>query len=66
MTAWHAVSFAATHLINVAENSLLDAVMLDNLAEHASVTAADNQDVLRVGMGVHGEVGDHLLVPIPY
>lgn len=58
--------FAATYLINVAEHSLLDAVMLDYLAEHTSVTTADNQDVLGVGVGVHGEVGDHLLVSVPY
>lgn len=49
-------------LINVAEDCLLNAVVLDNLTEHAAITAANDQDLLGVGVGVHGEVGDHLLV----
>jgi hypothetical protein len=54
------------HLVNVAENSLLDAVMLDDLAEYTAVTAADDQNVLGIGVRVHGEVGNHLLVSMPY
>lgn len=49
-------------LINVAEGGLLDALVLDNLTEDTAVAAANNQDLLGVGVGVHGEVGDHLLV----
>lgn len=49
-------------LVNVAEDGLLDAVVLDDLAEDAAVTTADDEDLLGVGVGVHGEVGDHLLV----
>lgn len=49
-------------LVNVAEGSLLDALVLDNLTEDTAVAAADNQDLLGVGVGVHSEVGDHLLV----
>lgn len=51
-----------THLVNVAENGLLDALVLDNLAQHTAVAAADNQHALGVRVGVQGEVGDHLLV----
>lgn len=49
-------------LINVAEDGLLDTVVLDNLTEDTAVTTADNEDVLGVGVRVHGKVGDHLLV----
>jgi hypothetical protein len=49
-------------LVNVAEGGLLDTVMLDNLTEDTTVTTADDQDLLRVGVGVHGKVSDHLLV----
>ena len=30
--------------------------------DDTTVTAANYQDLLRVGVGVHGKVGDHLLV----
>ena len=36
--------------------------MLDNLAEDTAVTATDDEDLLGVGVRVHGEVGNHLLV----
>lgn len=36
--------------------------MLHDLTEHAAVSAADDKHLLGVGVGVHGEVGDHLLV----
>lgn len=49
-------------LVNVAEDGFLDTVVFDDLAEDTAVTATDDQDFLWVGMGVHGEVGDHLLV----
>lgn len=49
-------------LVNVAEDGLLDAVVLDDLAEHTTVAATDDQDLLGVGVGEHAEVGDHLLV----
>jgi len=49
-------------LVNVAEDSLLDALVLDDLTEDAAVTAADDEDFLGVGVRVHGQVGDHLLV----
>ena len=48
--------------VNVTEDSLLNAVVLDNLTEHTTITTANNQNLLGVGVGVHGEVGDHLLV----
>lgn len=49
-------------LVDVAEDGLLDALVLDNLTEDTSVTATDDQDLLGVGVGVEGQVGDHLLV----
>ena len=49
-------------LIDVAQGGLLDAVVLDDLTEDTTVTTTDDQDLLGVGVGVHGEVGDHLLV----
>jgi hypothetical protein len=53
-------------LVNVAEDGLLDTVVLDDLTEHTTVTTADDQDLLRVGVGVHGKMGDHLLVAADY
>lgn len=52
------------NLINVAENGLLDGVVLDNLTENTAVTTANDKNLLGVGMGVHGKVGDHLLVAV--
>jgi hypothetical protein len=51
-------------LVNVAEGGLLDTVVLDDLTEDTTVTTADDQDLLRVGVGVHGKVSDHLLVSV--
>lgn len=51
-----------TYLVDVAEDGLLDAVVLDNLSENTTVTATDDEDLLGVGVGVHGQVADHLLV----
>jgi hypothetical protein len=49
-------------LVDVAEDGLLDAVVLDDLAEHTTVTTANDEDLLGVGVGEHSQVGDHLLV----
>ena len=49
-------------LVDVAQGGLLDGGVLDDLTEDTTVTATDDQDLLGVGVGVHGEVGDHLLV----
>jgi hypothetical protein len=51
-------------LVNIAENGLLDAVVLDNLTEDTAVTTTDDQDLLRVGVSIHGKVSDHLLVTV--
>lgn len=50
------------HLIDVAKNGLLNAIVLDDLTEDTSITTTDDEDLLWVWMGVHGQVGDHLLV----
>jgi hypothetical protein len=49
-------------LVDVAEHGALDAVVLDDLAQDAAVAAADDEDVLGVGVREHAQVGDHLLV----
>lgn len=56
--------FFSTYLVNVAEDGLLDGLVLDNLAQDTTVSASDNEDLLRVRVRVHGEVGDHLLVAV--
>lgn len=50
------------HLVNVAEDGLLDGVVLDDLTEDTAVTATNNKNLLGVGVRVHGQVSDHLLV----
>jgi len=54
--------FGVIDLVNVTQDCLLNALMLDNFTENTTVTAANDQDLLGVGVGVHGQVGDHLLV----
>lgn len=49
-------------LVDVAQSSLLDGSVLDDLTEDTAVTATNDEDLLGVGVGVHGKVGDHLLV----
>lgn len=49
-------------LVNVAEHGLFDAGVLDDLAENTAVTASNDKNLLWVGVGVEGEVGNHLLV----
>lgn len=50
------------YLINVTQDSFLDGLVLDDLTEDTTVTATNDKDLLRVGVGIHGKVGDHLLV----
>ena len=52
-----------SYLVNVAKNGLLDRLVLDNLTKNTTVTTTNNEDLLWVRVGVHGQVGDHLLVP---
>jgi len=49
-------------LVNVAESGLLNTVVLDDLTEDTTVTTTNDKDLLGVGVGVEGEVGNHLLV----
>lgn len=53
------------YLIDVAKDGFLDALVLDNLTQDTAVTAADDKNLLGIGVGVHGKVGDHLLVATP-
>ena len=50
------------NLVNIAQNHLLDALMLDNLAQNTSVATTNDQNLLWIGVRVHGQVCDHLLV----
>ena len=50
------------YFVDVAENSLLNALMLDDLTEDTAVAATNNKNLLGVGVGVHCKMGDHLLV----
>ena len=54
--------YECMYLINVAQDGLLDTVVFDNLSEHTAIPTADNEDLLRVGVRVHGQMCDHLLV----
>lgn len=49
-------------LVDVAQDGLLDGLVLDDLAQDTAVTAANDQHLLGVRVRVHGQVGDHLLV----
>jgi len=49
-------------LVNVAQNGLLDGCVLDDFAQNTAITTTDDEHLLGVGVRVHGEVGDHLLV----
>lgn len=51
-----------SYLINVAQNSLLNTLMLDDLSQNTSISTTNNQNLLWRWVGVHGQVGDHLLV----
>jgi hypothetical protein len=53
------------HLVDVAEDDLLDGRVLERLADDAAVAAANDEDLLRVRVAGHREVTDHLLVPAP-
>ena len=52
------------YLVNLAEGDLLNTLVLDNLTQDTTVTASNDQHLLGVGVGVHGDVGHHLLVAI--
>lgn len=50
------------YLIDVTEDSLFNALMLDDLAQDATVTTANYEHFLGIGVRIHGQVRDHLLV----
>jgi hypothetical protein len=50
-------------LINVAQDGLLDGLVLDNLTEDTTISTTNDQNLLGVGVRVHGQVSNHLLVP---
>ena len=50
------------NLVNIAQNSLLNAVVLDDLPQNTSITTTNDQNFLRVGMREHSQVCNHFLV----
>lgn len=52
------------YLVNVAKDGFLNTLVLDNLTQHTTITTTDDKNLLRVRVGVHGEMSDHLLVAI--
>ena len=50
------------YLIDITQNSLLHRLVLHDLAQHTTITTPDDQHLLGVGVGVHRQMGDHLLV----
>ena len=50
------------NLVNVAQNSLLNAVVLDDLPQNTSITTTNDQHLLRVRVREHSQVRNHLLV----
>lgn len=49
-------------LVNVTKHGGLNALVLDDLTEDTTVTTANDENLLGVGVRVEGKVGDHLLV----
>jgi hypothetical protein len=50
------------YLVNVTENSTLNTLVLNNLANNSAISSTNDQDLLWVWVGVHGQMSDHLLV----
>lgn len=48
--------------VNVAEDGLFDRLVFDNLTQNTAVTTTNHEDGFGVGVGVHGQVCDHLLI----
>lgn len=51
-----------SYLVDVTEDGLLDGLVLDDLTEDTAISTTNDQNLLGVGVSVHGQVGDHLLV----
>lgn len=53
-----------SHLVNVAQDDLLDSVVLQDLADNTTIAASDDEHLSRVGMACEREMCDHLLIAI--
>jgi hypothetical protein len=42
------------NLVDVAEGGFLDGRMFDDFTKNTTVSATDDENLLRIGMGVHG------------
>lgn len=51
-----------SYLVDITQDSLLNTVVLDDLAQNTSITTTNNENLLGSRVGVHRQVGDHLLV----
>jgi len=50
------------YLVDLTEDNLFDRIVLDNLAENATVTAANHQDLFRMRVCTQRQMRNHLLV----
>jgi hypothetical protein len=50
-------------LIDVAKNSFLDTRVFNNFTKNTTVSPTDNEDLLGIRVRVHGEMGNHFLIP---
>lgn len=68
ITACVSVSIASgegirlSDFVNVAQDGFLYTLVLHDFTEDAAVPTSDDENLLRVRVGVHGEMRDHLLV----
>lgn len=53
------------YLIDVAEDSFFDTLVLDDLTQNTAITTADDKNLLGIGVGIHSKVGNHLLIARP-
>jgi hypothetical protein len=51
------------YFIDVAESGFLDGGVLDDFTEDTTVSTTNDEHFLWIGVGIHGKVSNHLLVP---
>ena len=59
-----AAALGDIYLINIAQCDLLHAFVLQNFSNNTTISTSNDQNILGVGMGCHGEVSDHLLISV--
>ena len=51
-------------LIDVAENNMLDDIVLENFTNNTSIASANDKNLLWVGVAGQWQMSDHFLIPI--